>query len=129
MFKSVFWGVLLGALAGLAVVGIVYLPGLPYGVSRTELMEGLRLLLLPGLAGGLVLGAAAGRIREKRRFRLLLLALALYPIVTVGSIAVFGGSLAWQTLLVAAFMACAYFPIVFVPVGAGVLALERLTRQ
>lgn len=128
MFKSMLWGLILGGGAGLAVLGIVYLPGFAYGVTQRELLEGFQLLVAPALVGGLLLGAAAGLLHEKRRLRLLLLAFGLYPLLTIGTIAVLGHTLAWQTLLVAAFMAFAYFPIVFVPVGAGVLALERLTR-
>lgn len=128
MFKSAFWGLVLGGLAGLAVLAVVYLPGLAVGVSRQEVLDGFRLLVAPALVGGLLLGVAAGVVRERRPLRLLLLAFGLYPLLTIGTIAILGHSLAWQTLLVAAFMAVAYLPFVFVPVSLGVLTLERVTR-
>jgi hypothetical protein len=127
--RSILWGLSLGAVAGLFVLTIVYLRAVPAGVSPKNWVDGLSLFVPPGLAGGLLLGAAAGIVQKRRRRWLLLLALGLYPLIAIATIALRGDWFAWQALVVGAFVAVGYFPIVFVPVGIGVLVLERVTRS
>lgn len=128
MFRAIVWGLVLGALASLVVLSIVYVRILPFGASPKNWFDSWHLFVPPGLAGGLLLGVAAGIVRKRRRLWLLLLALGLYPLLAVGTVAVLGDWYAWQMLVVALFTAVAYFPIVFLPVSVGVLLLERLTR-